>query len=229
MSRPAGPSDPGAYQVPVIAIGAAAALICYELLTHWAVVTAQHSALGLLFAITPLLLVTAALLWRARRRTALVVSVLAVIAISVVAFGRASAALRMLYPFPSVLVYGFLLILFGRTLIPGREPLITRLARRVHGPLPDEIVAYTRRLTWVWCLVFAAMAATSILLFTCASLETWSMFANLLNLPLVAIVFVAEYVYRVARFPGFPHVSVLTAVKAFRDFGREGASSARRS
>jgi len=66
-------------------------------------------------------------------------------------------------------------------------------------------------------------------LFACASLETWSLFANLLNLPLVAVVFVAEYLYRVARFPGFSHASLLTAVKAFRDFGREVGSGARRT
>jgi len=213
----------------VIVIAALVGLIGYELLTHWAVVSAQGSALGLLFGITPVVLAAAVLLWRAGRKAALAAGILAISALCVLAAGRAVAALHVLYPLPSLLVYGFLLVVFGRTLVPGREALITHLARCVHGSLPDEIVTYTRRLTWLWCVVFALMAATSITLFTCASLATWSLFANLLNLPLVAAIFVAEYIYRVMRFPDFTHASFLTAVKAFRDFGREAGSSARRT
>lgn len=213
----------------MIVVATVVALIGYELLTHWAVVSAQGSALGLLFGITPVVLVAAVLLWRAGHKAALAAGVVAISAVCVLAAGQAVAALHVLYPLPSVLVYGFLLVLFGRTLVPGREPLITHLARCVHGSLPDEIVAYTRRLTWVWCGVFAAMAATSITLFACASLSTWSLFANVLNLPLVAAIFVAEYIYRVMRFPDFTHASFLAAFKAFRDFGRQAGPSARRT
>ena len=35
--------------------------------------------------------------------------------------------------------YLALLWYFGRTLRPGREPLITRIARRIHGSVPLEM------------------------------------------------------------------------------------------
>ena len=37
------------------------------------------------------------------------------------------------YFFEHVLFNSLLMILFGSTLLPGREPLISSLARRVHG------------------------------------------------------------------------------------------------
>ena len=47
--------------------------------------------------------------------------------------------------------------LFARTLRPGHEPLVTRLARAVHGELPAPIMRYTRAVTFAWTLFFAAM------------------------------------------------------------------------
>jgi uncharacterized membrane protein len=133
----------------------------------------------------------------------------------------------LLYPLPSVIIDLLLLWTFGRTLAPNREALVTRLARYVHGTLPPDIEAYTRRVNWAWCVFFAAMAAASILLFAFTSLETWSLFANVLTLPLIALMFIVEYAYRVSRYRNFAHVSLFTAVKVFRDRSRAAASAER--
>lgn len=54
------------------------------------------------------------------------------------------------------LVAGLLL----RSLLPGRTPLITRIAILARGdPLPPEVVRYTRRVTQLWLIVFAGLAA----------------------------------------------------------------------
>lgn len=112
-------------------------------------------------------------------------------------------------------VYLVLLWFFGRTLLRGGEALITRLARRVHGPLPPELEAYTRRLTFAWSIFFAAQVLASILLFRFAALDTWSLFINLLNLPLLALMFVGEYVYRVTRHRDYPRASISQAIRVF--------------
>jgi len=95
-----------------------------------------------------------------------------------------------------------LFIVFGRTLINGREALITRFARLERDDLPDVVVRYTSRLTAVWCGVFALLALEVVLLAVLASPEVWSLFVNLLNYIFVGTLFVLEYVYRRWRFPG---------------------------
>jgi uncharacterized membrane protein len=85
---------------------------------------------------------------------------------------------------------------FGASLRPGREALVTRFARLVEGTLTPAGLAYTRAVTLAWSVFCAAVAAASTLLFFLAPLEPWSLFANLLTLPLVGAMFVAEFAVR---------------------------------
>jgi uncharacterized membrane protein len=73
------------------------------------------------------------------------------------------------------------------------------------------------------------MGLGSLLLFAFAPLPAWSLFVNVLSLPLIVAMFVAEYIYRVLRYRQFSHVSLLTAVRAFHEFGRDAAPPGRRS
>jgi uncharacterized membrane protein len=116
---------------------------------------------------------------------------------------------------PHAAVYLYLLWLFGRTLRRGREPLITRLARRVRHSMSPAMEAYTRRLTLAWCAFFAGQLAASALLFGFAPLETWSLFINGLNLPLVALMFAGDYLYRRVRYRGEAQSSIATQIRAF--------------
>lgn len=123
--------------------------------------------------------------------------------------------LVVMYGVPHATAYLFLLWFFGHTLVRGREPLITRLARRVHGALPQYMETYTRRVTLAWCVFFAAQVAVSVLLFLFATLNTWSLFVNLLNFPLLALMFAGEYLYRIIRYRDYPHASIPMAIQAF--------------
>ena len=119
-----------------------------------------------------------------------------------------------------------LLSLFGRTILPGREPLVTRFARKVHGVLPLQIERYTRRVTIAWCIFFAMQLATSAVLFVW-SLEAWSLFVHVLSWPLVVLMFVVEYAYRLVACRGFARGTFLQSIQAFADDMR-GAPDARR-
>lgn len=111
----------------------------------------------------------------------------------------------------------FLLWYFARTLRAGEEALITRLARRVHGFLPPEMEAYTRRVTVAWCAFFAAQIAVSMLLLAFAPFPIWSMFVNLINVPLIALMFGGEYLYRMVRFPNHPRASIARILRAYAE------------
>ena len=134
------------------------------------------------------------------------------------AFTRADVQLLLVVPLaglPHAAAYSFLLWLFGRTLLPGNEALITSVARRFYGSLPSYLEGYTRRLTAAWCLFFAAQLVASAVLLAFASYEAWSLFVNVLNLPLVAAMFAGDYLCRVVRFRGLPHASIAQSIDAF--------------
>jgi uncharacterized membrane protein len=104
-----------------------------------------------------------------------------------------------------VMINVFLCVLFGLTLGRGREPLITRFARAEHDVLPPEVERYTRRLTVLWMLFFAAMAAITVALWLAASRTAFSLFVNVINWVLLAIFLIGEYLYRRVRFPTHEH------------------------
>ena len=198
--------------------------IAYAVATHWAMASGRSPGVGTALAVAPVLAGSLWLALRTRRAGwAGLAAVAAAVLVAALAW-RTAPFVNLLYPVPSVIVYGALMWVFGRTLAPGREALVTRVARRVHGTLPDDITAYTRQVTWAWCLLFGAMALASALLFAFGPLETWSLFVNVLTLPLIAGMFVVEYAFRLLRYRTFSHVSLLTAVRAFHELGRTAPS-----
>lgn len=110
-----------------------------------------------------------------------------------------------------------LALVFAITLRPGREALVTRLARIVHGgTIPDVIVPYTRAVTAVWAIYFIALASISTLLFFTQSREAWSLFINVLVWPITVALFAIEYAVRLRVLRDVDHVSLWTTMRAFR-------------
>jgi len=116
-------------------------------------------------------------------------------------------------------IHALLGIWFGGSLVAARrgtgQAVITRLATRVHGSLPDPILRYTIQVTGLWTAYFVLMALTSCAVFAFGSLQAWSTLANLLTLPLVVAIFIVEYLVRLRLHPDFEHVSILDGVKAY--------------
>ena len=165
-------------------------------------------------------------------------AILAIVGLLVVA--RADAALPALIITP-ILIPGAVAWTFGRTLLPGRTPLIGQLVRLLHGPndrVDPEVFLYARRLTWLWCLLTAGIALTNATLGALmspggiveqigieppvqVSRDSWAWFANVFGYLIVGIVFVAEYAYRRHRFPDQPY-------RSFADFLRRSIAAAPR-
>ena len=187
----------------------------YQTLVHSAVAGAQPEPVRLGLTVLPLLALSWWVALRCRHQP-LWLLVLAAAATATYLMADSDAwGLAAAYGIPHAAIYLFLLWLFGHTLLPQQEPLITRLARRVHGVMPPDLQTYTRRLTAAWCGFFAAQLAISALLFEFGSPVSWSLFINLMNFPLLVLMFGAEYLYRITFHPGFPRASVATAIQAF--------------
>jgi uncharacterized membrane protein len=106
-----------------------------------------------------------------------------------------------LYP---VLVNASLLAAFGYSL---RHPpsMVERFARMREPDLPPAGVAYTRRVTQVWCGFFVVNGAVCALLALTASERAWSLYTGVLSYMLMGLLFGAEYLMRL-RFKRLHHV-----------------------
>src|SRR5262245_59330552 len=194
MSSAAGPNDVHTRRSRPWAALLVPGVIGYAVATHWAVTSGRSPAVGAALAAAPVLAVSLWLALRTRHASWAGPAAAAAAVLLAALVWRTAPSVNLLYPIPSVIVYVALMWLFGRTLTPGHEALVTRLARRVHDTLPDYIATYTRQVTWAWCLFFGAMALASVLLFAFAPLQAWSLFVNVLTFPLIAGMFVVEYV-----------------------------------
>lgn len=125
-------------------------------------------------------------------------------------------------------IYTGLLLTFAVTLRPGREALLTFMARRLHGSISEEVRIYTRQATYAWCVFFAMQLATSVGLFLFAPLVVWSFFVNVLDLPLVAAMFAGEYLFRIHWLKNPPRHSlsaILSMIADIRKVREDWASS----
>lgn len=125
-------------------------------------------------------------------------------------------------------IYTGLLVTFAVTLRPGREALLTFMARKLHGAVSEEVRIYTRRVTFAWCVFFAMQLTTSVMLFAFAPLVVWSFFVNVLDIPLVATMFAAEYIFRIHWLQDPPRHSlsaILSMIADVRKVREELASS----
>ena len=198
-------------------LGVAALVIGYPLLAHYTNKSAHDGNLGALVSITPVVLIALVLAWNSPRRSVM----LGVLALLCIALWAEWPALEqhfgLVYWLQDVGMLLMLLMTFGRTLIAGRQPLCTRFAEAVHGPLTPQHEIYAHQVTVAWTLFFAAMTLVSTLLFFLAPLASWSVFANFLTLPLIALMFIAEYWVRRWVLPDMQNAHILDSVRAYRN------------
>lgn len=76
-----------------------------------------------------------------------------------------------------------------------KETLIERFARLQEPDLPDYAVAYTRKVTKVWCVFFVANAVTAFIT-TFMSLSIWTLYNGLISYLLAGSLFAVEFIVR---------------------------------
>ena len=146
---------------------------------------------------------------------ALAAVMLAVVGMRVVLPQSALGALLTTSGVSHAILYSSLLLLFGQTLQPGRRPLVTTLAIRMQDTMTPAMIAYTRSVTVAWCCFFGGQLVMSGLLLAWAPHAIWSLYVNVLDGLLVALMFVGEYGVRRLRFRNVAHVSPLAIIRRF--------------
>ncbi|MFP3889481.1 hypothetical protein [uncultured Ralstonia sp.] len=204
-----------------------AAVVAYQLGAHYAAATPGAHGFGLAMALVPPLAIALVAVLRSARRVWLLPLWVVVCA----ALWLARVPLAGHFEWGLYLEHvGFNLtmaVVFGHTLAAGREPLCSRFAVMVHGTLTPAVARYTRQITLAWTLFFLATAAVSTLLFAMSSIVVWATFANYLALPLVGVMFVAEYACRCIVLRDEPRASLFDSVRAYRQSTQARADHAR--
>ncbi|HEY0290061.1 MAG TPA: hypothetical protein VGC62_24145 [Pseudomonas sp.] len=103
-----------------------------------------------------------------------------------------SRSLLRWYP---VLISGFMLSLFGLSLVRGM-PLVERLARMTDPDLPQRAIHYTRQVTQVWCGFFLLNGLLAAALTLWAPLAWWTLYTGLIAYGLMGILFAGEWLLR---------------------------------
>ena len=201
----------------VIALGAAA--VAYVLVSHWLMTGAPASPWNAVVVVGPMLAAAAAFAWQRRHRLLAVLAALAVAGLVVRAWRGDELPAGSLYLSQHVAIHLLLALVFGLTLQAGREPLVTALARRVHGSLTPAMAAYSRKVTLAWTGYFLAMAALSVVLYAAAPFDVWAAFANLVTPLAILLMFVGEYLLRYRLHPEFERATLAQAVRAYADRG----------
>jgi uncharacterized membrane protein len=198
-------------------LAAGVAGVAYLLASHWLMTRAPPSAWSPLAIAGPMLALAAALAWQRGQHLLATLAALATVALAWQAWQGGGLAPGSIYVAQHAAIHVLLGLLFGVTLLGGRESLITALARRVHGTLTPAMAAYSRKLTVTWTIYFLAMAALSLVLYALAPFATWAAFANLATPLAMLALFVGEYLVRYRLHPEFERATLAQALRAYAD------------
>lgn len=194
---------------------AVALIIVYSGLSYYSNAYAGASDMGAALALAPLLTIGVVLLWRSRRPLVSSAFALFAVLLLIETWPLFERNFSKLYCLQECALYGTLMLSFARTLRPGSVPLCTRLADKLHGPLTRAEIRYSRQVTFAWALLFGAITVATFTLFVLAPMRVWSLFVNFCTLPLVALMFIAEYAVRSRVLPQADRGGILTTLRVF--------------
>jgi len=190
-------------------------LIAYSLLSHYSNLKPQARDLAVALALTPMLTLSAVLL---RRWCGLWLALAGAGAAALLlraAWADLSQNFSVVYLVQQAGFFSVMCFTFARTLRKDRVPLCTQFADKVHGPLTALELRYTRNVTIAWALFFLLNLAATFLLFEFAPLRVWSLFANFVSLPLILLMFVAEYAVRRRVLPKVQRNGLMATLRVY--------------
>lgn len=165
------------------------AVVLYPLLVWLGLERWQPRGLGLVLIALLALRVLFALRTRRSLLLPALASLLAAGTLALAAALTNSETLLRLYP---ALINAGLLLVFAGSLLSPRS-LIERLARLQEPDLPPSGVAYTRRVTQIWCGFFIVNGAIAAWTALAASRSVWALYNGAIAYGLMGLLFAGEY------------------------------------
>ena len=191
------------------------AIIAYSGLSHYSNSHAQARDLATALALAPMLALGAVLAWRWLGALFAVPAALLTAFLLVKYWPGLTRNFSLLYFVQQFGFYSLMALSFGSTLIKPRVPLCTMLADKIHGPLTPPELSYTRKVTLAWTLFFVVNLLATWLLFQFAPLNVWSIFVNFASLPLLALMFLGEYLVRRQVLPQVQSGGIIATLRVY--------------
>ncbi len=189
--------------------------IAYSVLSHYCNLNPQAHDLRTALALAPMLTLGLVLLWRWSGALTAVLAAAATALLLRAFWPLFAQNFSLVYLMQQVGFYSILAFSFGRSLRQGRVPLCTQLADKVHGPLSALELRYTRNVTLAWVIFFLLNLAATFFLFEFAPLRIWSLFVNFCALPLILLMFVAEYAVRRRVLPQVQRNGLIATLRVY--------------
>lgn len=176
-------------------------IVAYAAASHYSNSHSEARGIATGLALAPMLAFGFGLVWRVRGGRIAGGLGVATALLLYLGWPELRANFALVYLTQQVGFYVLMALTFALTLRRDSVPLCTRLADRVHGPLGAAELQYTRRVTVAWTVFFLANAAAAFLLFAFAPLRIWSLYSNFCAMPLIGLMFIAEYAVRRRALP----------------------------
>ena len=197
-------------------------LIAWALLAHYGTAGDSSPDLSVLLGVSPIIAAVGLLLWRTRHPLLAGGGNLLLFGGLIWLWPTLRQNVPLVFFIQHLGTNLALATLFGRSLLGGGEALITQLAKAVHhGEISERKRRYTRHATLAWTLFFLGNALVSAMLWLFAPQSAWSVFANLLSMPLLAGMFIAEHVWRSVALPPDERPNIADVVRAYRLHGKQ--------
>jgi uncharacterized membrane protein len=189
--------------------------IAYSVLSHYSNLNPQAHDLRTLLALVPMLTLGWVLLWRASGALTALLAAAATAYLLRTFWPLFAQNFAIVYLVQQAGFYSIMAFTFGRSLLDNRVPLCTQLADRVHGPLSALELRYTRNVTVAWAIFFLLNLAATFLLYRFAPLRIWSLFVNFCSLPLILLMFAAEYLVRRRVLPQVQRSGLIATLRVY--------------
>jgi uncharacterized membrane protein len=189
--------------------------IAYSLLSHYSNLNPQAHDLRTALALAPMVTLGLVLLWRWSGALMALLTAAATAFLLRTFWPLLAQSFSVVYLIQQAGFYSIMAATFGRSLRKGRVPLCTELADRVHGPLSALELRYTRNVTLAWVIFFLLNLVVTFVLYKFAPLRIWSFFVNFCSLPLILLMFVAEYLVRRRVLPQVPRSGLMATLRVY--------------
>ncbi len=190
-------------------------LIAYSVLSHYSNLNPQAPDLRVGLALAPMLTLGFVLLWRINGAPIALAAAAATAFLLRTSWPVFTENFSIVYLAQQAGFYCIMAFTFARTLRKDRVPLCTQLADRVHGPLSALELRYTRNVTAAWAIFFLLNLGATFLLFEFAPLRVWSLFVNFISLPLILLMFVAEFAVRRRVLPQVQRSGLIATLRVY--------------
>jgi uncharacterized membrane protein len=189
--------------------------IAYSVLSHYSNLNPQAQDLRTALALAPMLTLGLVLLWRWSGVFMVLLAAAATAYLLRTFWPLFAQNFSIVYLLQQTGFHSIMAFTFGRSLRKGSVPLCTQLADKVHGPLSALELRYTRQVTLAWMIFFLCDVAANFLLFEFAPLSIWSVFVNFCSLPLILLMFVAEYAVRRRVLPQVQRNGLIATLRVY--------------